>query len=293
MARGPDRLLAEREPEREGEIQAGLLALAQVASVEGRLACEQGDADRFERAMGILQRLAAGLEMEDQAQPVLVGLMVENIQHLLLTRGIASTVADRIAVDAPESLLAAVDLRQAYFRTLRGQVERLRTLRSPGELTLGNLPEWLGDKVYFDIYLARTLDEIRIEVPEVDRPLLAPLAEVAKLPALAPMAVAGTLRTAGRVQIVQAGRAFARAVLALRRHALDRGSYPRALAELPEVASALGPLGAQAELESRPDGGARLRLPGGDERLREMTGDPTMPSLLSWELPPPPTQASQ
>ena len=276
------------EPEREGEIQAGLLALAQLASVDGRLACEQADADRFAQATGILLRLATGLEMESQTQPVLVGLMVENIEHLLLMRGVSSRVADRLARAGPEVLLPTVDLRQAFFRTLRGQVDRLRALRSSGEPSIQTFASWLGDLVYFDLYLARSLDEVRAAAHDVDQPLLAPVAAAASLPELAPVALAGTLGTAGRVQIVEAGRSFARAALALRQHALDRGSYPRTLGEVPEVEAALKTLRLKVEIEPRADGGARLRLPGGDERLRDLVGDPTMPSLLTWELPPPP-----
>ena len=129
------------EPEQEGEIQARLLTLAQLASVEGRLGCEQADPVRFERAMGILLRLAAGLEMEDQTQPVLVGLMVENIQHLLLARGIASAVADPGVRGGVEAPLSPVDLRLAYFRTLRSQEARLRALRSPRRALGARLPE--------------------------------------------------------------------------------------------------------------------------------------------------------
>lgn len=280
------------EPEQEGEIQARLLTLAQLASVDGRLGCEQADPGRFEQATGILLRLAAGLQMEDQTQPVLVGLMVENIQHLLLARGIASTVADPGVPGGAEALVSSVDLRLAYYRTLRSQVARLRALRSPGELSVRRLPSWLGEVVYFDLYLARSLDDLGVAAREIDRPLLAPLAAAAGMPALAPITLAGTLGTAGRVQIVQAGRAFARAALALRRHALERGSYPRTLSEVPEAASALGPLGVPVELRPGPGGGATLHLPGGDDYLRSLSGDPTMPSLLSWELPPAPEQAS-
>lgn len=276
------------EPEREGEIQAGLLALAQLASVDGRLACEQADADRFAQATGILLRLATGLEMEGQTQPVLVGLMVENTEHLLLMRGVSSKVADHFVRTGPDGLLPTVDLRQAFFQTLRSQVDRLRALRSPGEPSIQNLPSWLGDLVYFDLYLARSLDEVRAAAHDVDQPLLAPVAATAGLPEFAPVALAGTLGTAGRVQIVEAGRSFARAAFALRRHALDRGSYPSTLAEVPEAAAALSSLRIKVEIEPRADGGAKLRLPGGDEHLRDLIGDPTMPSLLTWELPPPP-----
>jgi hypothetical protein len=276
-------------PVQEGEIQARLLTLAQLASVEGRLGCEQADPGRFEQAMGILLRLAAGLEMEDETQPVLVGLMVEHVQHLLLARGIASTVADSAIPRGAEALVSPVDLRLAYYRTLRSQVARLRALRSPGELSLRRLPAWVGELVYLDLYMARSLDDLGLAAREIDRPLLAPLAASAGMPALAPITLAGTLGTAGRVQIVQAGRAFARAALALRRHALERGAYPRTLAEVPEAASALGPLGVPVELRPVPGRGATLHLPGGDDYLRSLTGDPTMPSLLSWELPPPPT----
>lgn len=273
------------EPEEEGKLQAGLLMLAQLAAVDGRLGCEARDRPRFERAVAVLSRIATSLELEALTQPLLVGLMVENTQHLLLARGIVAGMCDADADRRLEGAIVTLDLRLAYRRSLRAQVAQLEALRSSPGLNLASVRSWLADLVYFDLHLARALDELATEAGEVDRPFLASLAAAGRMQGLGAVGVAATLGTAGRVQVVAAGRGMARASLVLRRTAVERGAYPQELAQVPEALDALAAVGVGVVLEHGADGSARLRVPGGDEGLRVLSQDATHPSLLTWELP--------
>ncbi len=275
------------EPEAEGKLQAGLLMLAQLAAIEGRLACETRDAGRLERSLAVLGGLATGLELEDRSQPLLVGLMVEHLQHLLLARAIAAGATDAQPAGRLEAALGAADLRLAYRRTLRGRVAELEALRSPLAWSPAGFKAWLSDAVYFDVRLARALDELGLQASEIDRPLLAPLSAAASLPGLGSIAAAGALGLPWRIQLVEAARGLARASLALRRLALRDGRYPRELAEAREALGALQGVGVGVVLEHGGDGSARLRVPGGDEALRSIVSDAGHPALLTWELPPP------
>lgn len=274
------------EPEIEGTNQAGLLLLAQLAAADGRLACELADVDRFERSLAVLQALATCLQMESQTQPLLVGLMVESLQHLLLARGLRSGMADLDREGRIDALLVSTDLQRAYRRVLRAQVARLEGLRSPPTWTLKGVRDDLGDLVFFDLHLARALDSLREATAESERSVLAPVAAAAGMPSLVSVAMAGTLGISGRIEVVEAGRGLALAALAVRRHAVSFGAYPRTLDDLEAARKAVARLKAPVIFEHRPDRGASLRVPGADENLRVLTGDPTHPPLLTWELPP-------
>lgn len=274
------------EPEEEGKLQAGLLLLAQLSAVDGRLACEEGDPGRLAHSLAVLGGLATGLELEDQSQPMLVGLTVEHLQHLLLARGIAAGTADGVPAGGLEATLAAADLRLAYRRTLGTQVARLEALRSPPNWSLVGMRSWLADVVFFDLRLARALDELAKQAGEIDRPFLASLAATASMPGIGSIAAAGALGLPGRIQFALAGRGMARASLVLRRLGVERGSYPRELSQAPEALAALSSIGVGVLLEHGADGGARLRVPGADEALRSLSDDAGHPALLTWELPP-------
>lgn len=274
------------EAEEEGKLQAGLLMLAQLTVVDGRLACEEGDRGRFEQSLAVLGRLATGLEMEGRGQPMLVGLMVEHLQHLLLARGIVAGMADGVTAGALEATLGAMDLRLAYRRTLGARVAQLEALRSPPSWSLEGMRSWLADAVYFDLRLARALDELGRQAAEIDRPLLATLAAAGGMQGLGSIAAAGVLGLPGRTQLVLAGRGMAGASLALRRFAVQVGAYPRELSQAPEALAAVSTIGVGVLLEHGADGSARLRVPGADEALRSLSDDATHPALLTWQLPP-------
>ena len=274
------------EPEEEGKLEAGLLLLAQLSEVEGRLACEMGDPGRFVHSLAVLGGLATGLELEDQSQPVLVGVMVEHLQHLLLARGIVTGTADGMPVSSLEATLGTADLRLAYRRTLGAQVVRLETLRSPLSWSPVGLRSWLADAVFFDLRLAEAVDELARQAGEIDRSRLAALAASVSMPEIGSIAAAGVLDLPGRIQVALASRSMARAALRLRRLAVEQGAYPRELAGAPEALAALSSIGVGVVLEHGEDGSARLRVPGADEALRSLGDDAGYLTLLTWELPP-------
>lgn len=274
------------EPEIEGTNQAGLLLLAQLAAIDGRLACEHADVPRLEGSLAVLQSLATCLGSESQTQPLLLGLMVESLQHLLLARSIRSGMADLDREGHLETLLPTTDLQRAYRRALGAQVPRLEALRARFRWTLQGARDSLADLVYFDLHLARALDALREESSQPERSVLAPVAAAAGMPSLMSIAMAGTLSTSGRIEVVESGRALARTALAVRRHAVSFGAYPRVLDEVQAAHQILARLRAPVVLEHRPDRGATLRVPGADDNLKALTGDPTHPPLLTWELPP-------
>lgn len=273
------------EPEEEGKLQAGVLTLAQLAAVDGRVACEERDGERLERSLAVLGGLATALEMEGEFQPLMLGSMIEHMQHLLLARGLQAGMADGAAGSRLEATLGGADLRHAYRRALAGRVARLAALRSPLVWSPGGLRSWLADVVYFDLWLARSLDSLIAQAAEVDRPLLPRLLAMGSMPGVGPAAAAGSLDLPARLQLVLAGRGMAKAALALWRRASATGSYPRELSDVPEAAAALSNIGIGVRFERLANGGARLFVPGADEVLRVLAGDPKHPALLGWELP--------
>ena len=282
------------ESDEERKVALPLLPLinsARLLQPAARLALAEGKVDRFLELTGAIAAVAVSTEREAPLISPLIGLAAEKIMLTAVADAVADPTLDDAALARLEEILVDVDLRTAWRRSVvcgrRGVDTRVGDAAVEGDVWPGLLRVVLGaslwDAPYVEVH-ARLLSAF-------DEPYgLGRTGESVRNIRIWPLGpqmfmVPNLVNAAGRFQVVASERRLASLAIRLRRQALRSGSYP---ASLLGVAGGEGPdpfSGRSLSYEVRPDGSARLAVPGGEVLWDKLNPTIHFPGPFTWELP--------
>jgi hypothetical protein len=229
----------------------------------------------------VMSAMAAALEREPLLVAELVGIGCEKMLLGVVAGATASPDLDRAGISPLERTVVGVDLRDAWKRSLaQVALTRLGSAASPG---CGGVRKILCS------ILPRRYDALAVEyclrlVNAIDMPYGTELGDVA---IAVPFNTPDLVRAAARNQVVLSQRRLARIALALRRQALETGTYPTALNAFPEVSEKDPFTGGRIVYTRRLDGSAQVNVPEGVKLWDEANPEVHNPGPFTWELPPP------
>lgn len=262
--------------------------------LDAHLALRDGDMARLADDARAMSVMAAALERESPLIAELVGIAAEKILLGTVADAAASPHLEAATVAGLSEALLDLDLRAAWRRSLAfefklpgaSQVVR-RELERKGGIVRSAI--YLAAPSYFDApsvaWMAHLL--VAVDVPYGTR--LAPLAQQRPRSVFSPLAIRtpNLIQAVGRNQVILSERRLARLALALRRQALQTGTYPDSLAAFLE-AGALDPFtGERLTYTLRPDGSAQLSVLGGVKLWERMQKNVGFAGPFTWELPAP------
>jgi hypothetical protein len=246
------------------------------------LALQEHDFSRVLSSAEVMSATAAALEHEPLLVAELMGIACEKMFLGVVEGAVATPGLDAAAISHLEHILVDVDLRVAWKQSLaRVALTRLGSAASSGyrgvrKIVYSILPGW---------YDAVAIEYCLRLVSATDIPYGTDLGHAA---IAMPFNTPDLVRAAARNQVVLSQRRLARIALALRRQALETGTYPSSLSAFPE-ASETDPLtGGQIVYTLHPDGSAKITIPGGAKLSDEANPQAHNPGPFTWELPAPP-----
>jgi len=283
------------ESDEERKVALPLLPLinsARLLQPAARLALAEGKVDRFLELAGAIAAVAASTEREAPLTSLLIGSAAEKIMLTAVADAVADPTLDDAALARLEEILVDVDLRTAWRRSVvcnrRAVDTRVGDAAVAGDVWPGLLRVVLGASLWDAPYVevqARLLSAF-------DEPYgLGRTGESVRNIRIWPLGpqmlfmVPNLVNAAGRCQVVASERRLASLAIRLRRQALRSGSYP---ASLLGVAGGEGPdpfSGRNLSYELRPDGSARLAVPGGEVLWDKLNPTIHFPGPFTWELP--------
>lgn len=248
------------------------------------LALQEHDFPRLLARADVMSAMAAALEREPVLVAELVGVGCEKMLLGVVEGAAASPGLDATAISRLEHAVVRMDLHEAWERMMaRVALDRLRPEASEGygglsKVIASVIPGW---------YEAPAIEYCSKLINALDRPYGTDLNHAPIMPAYAPNLV----RAAARNQVVLSQRRLATLGLALRRQALETGTYPTALTAFPEASKRDPFTGGRLVYTRAPDGSAQLTVPDGVKLWDEANPEVHNPGPFTWELPAPPNPA--
>jgi hypothetical protein len=258
-----------------------VLSVQRLLSDDGFLALRERDIPRVLSTTDVMSVTAVALEREPILVAELVGIACEKMLLSVIASAVAKPGLDAAGISRLERAAVEVDLRVAWKQSLaRVALTRLGSAASPGyrgarEIVYAVLP---------GCYDAPAVEYCSRLVNAVDTPYGTDLRRSA---IATPFATPDLVRAAARYQVVLSQRRAARIALALRRQALETGTYPRSLSAFPEARQKDPFTGGPIVYRLRPDGSAQLTVPNGEKLWDQANPEVHNPGPFIWELPAP------
>ncbi|OFV81188.1 MAG: hypothetical protein A2Y78_07790 [Acidobacteria bacterium RBG_13_68_16] len=285
-----------------------LMTAQRLLLVDARMALLERDAARLLADAASMSTMAAGFERETPMIELVAGIACERMLLSVVGETIADPSTARGSLSSLQEMLVDTDLRVAWRRSNlaeAAEIERHVAVVMSDPLTAREGKASLYGRILEfaigDIFRAQQL-ELRADlVAAVDQPLgLNPqlLARGSDRPrwmfdVFESVIFPEGAKAAARVQSTLSARNLAGFALALRLRAFETGSYPSTLAGLAGATQPDPFAGKPLAYDRRPDGSARITVPGFEGLWRRISGAGAGSQPFSCELPTPQPPAAR